>query len=164
MLKYFLFGLFQIQVMLFEQHSGSEMLHGSLQCSIDNFIASSNKFVSSLRRPMPQSFYLPTRLQSSHQCWQRPTSYISYIIPYDQPQVCNIYGPLFQADSMTVGVSLTTTTSNNVLPCSSYLPAQTKYLTSAAVGGAGLDSAPEEVDSMSDDWLFSCDHSPKCRS
>ena len=118
-----LFGLFQIQVLLFEHHSRSEMLRGSLQCSIADLIASSNKFVSSLRRPMLQSLYLPTRLQSSHQRCQRPTPYISYIIPYDQTQVCNIYGPLFQADSMTVGVGLATTTTDNVLPCSSYLPA-----------------------------------------
>ena len=84
------FGLFQTHVLLFEPQSRSEILHGSLQCSIIDFIAQSNKFRSNLRRPMPQSYCLPTRLQSSPQCCQRPTPYISYIIPYNQTQTCNI--------------------------------------------------------------------------
>ena len=88
------FDLFQNHVLLFEHQSRSEILLGSLQCSIANCIAQSNKFLSNLRRPVPQSRCLPRRLQSSHRCCQRPFPYTSYIIPHDQTQVCNIYGPL----------------------------------------------------------------------
>ena len=55
-------------------------------------------------------------------------SIFSYIIPYSQTQDCNIYGPLCQTGSITVGVNLTTATTSTILPCSSYLTSQSAYL------------------------------------
>lgn len=52
----------------------------------------------------------------------------SYIIPYDQTQDCNIYGPICQTGFITVGLNLTSTTTSTVLPCSSYLSSQSAYL------------------------------------
>ena len=52
----------------------------------------------------------------------------SYLIPYGQTQDCNIYGPICQIGSITVEVNLTTATTSTVLPCSSYLSAQSAYL------------------------------------
>ena len=55
-------------------------------------------------------------------------SVFSYMIPYDQKQDCDIYGPICQTGSITVGVNFTTATTSTVLPCSSYLRAQAAYL------------------------------------
>lgn len=52
----------------------------------------------------------------------------SFIIPYDQTQDCDIYGPICQTGLITVGVDLTTATTTTVLPCSSYLSTQSTYL------------------------------------
>ena len=51
-----------------------------------------------------------------------------YIIPYGQTQDCNIYGPVCQTGSITVGVNLSTATTDTILPCSSYLSAQFAHL------------------------------------
>ena len=51
-----------------------------------------------------------------------------YVIPYGQSQDCNIYGPVCQTGSITIGVNLSTATTNTVLPCSSYLSAQFAHL------------------------------------
>ena len=55
-------------------------------------------------------------------------SSFSYIIPYGQTQDCDIYGAICQTGLITVGVNLTTATTSTVLPCSSYLSAQSAYL------------------------------------
>ena len=55
-------------------------------------------------------------------------SSFSYIIPYGQTQDCDIYGPICQTGSITVGVNLTTTATSTILQCSSYLSAQSAYL------------------------------------
>ena len=52
----------------------------------------------------------------------------SYIIPYGEIQECNIYGPICQTGSITVGVNLTSVTTKTVLPCSSHLSAQSAHL------------------------------------
>ena len=92
----------------------------------------------------------------------------SYIIPYGQSQECNIYGLACQTGSITVGVNFTTTTTTTVLPCSSYLTAQSKYLASAVNGHdmgtvemvwAGLGE-PEFVQT----WASNFGQSPECRS
>ena len=58
-----------------------------------------------------------------------------------------------------VAVNLTTTATNTVLPCSSYLSTQSNYL----LGPYNDD--PEMVDGvMPTDWLVSFGHSPECRS
>lgn len=54
-----------------------------------------------------------------------------YIIPCGQTQECDIYGLACQTGSITVGMDLTTATITTVLPCSSYLTAQSSYLVSA---------------------------------
>lgn len=82
-----------------------------------------------------------------------------FIIPYDNSQECNIYGPVCQTGSITVAVNLTTTATNTVLPCSSYLSTQSNYLL-----GSPWNDNPEVVDGMPNDWLVSFGHSPECRS
>ena len=95
----------------------------------------------------------------------------SYIIPFGQTQDCDIYGPLCQTGSITVGINLTTATSNAVLPCSSYLSAQAAYLATendpddpdrngfwsgesdAMVAGSDLER-----------WNANFGQSPECRS
>ena len=87
------------------------------------------------------------------------TTYMPFIIPYDNNQECNIYGPVCQTGFITVAVNLTTTTTNTVLPCSSYLSTQSDYLMGSIDG-----SDPEKVDDLPNDWLVSFGHSPECRS
>ena len=81
---------------------------------------------------------------------------MSYIIPYGQTQECNIYGPLCQTGSITVGVNLTTTTTSTVLPCSSYLTVQSTYMVNSSLNEMGLDWPV--------DWAVSFGQSPECRS
>lgn len=78
----------------------------------------------------------------------------SFIIPYDRTQACDIYGALCQTGSITVGVNLTSKTSSTVLPCSSYLTAQSSFLGSLSID---QDSWPME-------WVTSFGRSPECRS
>ena len=100
----------------------------------------------------------------------------SYIIPYNQPQDCDIYGSPCQVGSITVGVNLTTTTTNTVLPCSSYLSAQWTYLWNqtwfgiptqenqpTANKGEGW-SGERWSDDDDDPWGNSFGQSPQCRS
>ena len=99
------------------------------------------------------------------------TSYssFSYIIPYGQTQDCDIYGPTCQTGSITVAVNLTTATTTTVLPCSSYLSAQSTYLGNAS----GYQYAEDgwwhnDVDSVDDpilaSWNINFGQSPECRS
>ena len=91
----------------------------------------------------------------------------SYIIPFDRTQDCNIYGPLCQTGSITVGVNLTTATTNTVLPCSSYLSAQSAHLNHEQhpddQGGLWWPGVPWDTSDMYD-WEINFGHSPKCRS
>ena len=107
-------------------------------------------------------------------------SNFSYIIPYGQTQDCNIYGPICQTGSITVGVNLTTTATSTILPCSSYLSAQSAYLMdeneNIILGNPNTDwgdsvpgwlGGPE--DQMFDtpdlaDWNTNFGQSPECRS
>ena len=81
-------------------------------------------------------------------------SQFSFIIPYDKTQACDIYGPLCQTGSITVGVDLTSKTTSTVLPCSSYLSAQSSFL-----GPLDIDD-----ESWPGEWVTSFGHSPECRS
>ena len=76
-----------------------------------------------LRHPVTASI-----LNVSSQLFPNTSSFdfsnFPYIIPYGQTQDCNIYGPVCQTGSITVGLNLTTATTNTILPCSSYLSAQ----------------------------------------
>ncbi len=57
------------------------------------------------------------------------TSPFSFFIPYNQTQSCDIYGPICQTGSITVAVSLGIARSTSTtLTCSSYLTAQSAYL------------------------------------
>ena len=58
--------------------------------------------------------------------------YFPFIIPFGQTQECDIYGLACQTGSIKVGINLTTTTMTTVLPCSSYLTAQSCYLVNTA--------------------------------
>lgn len=84
-------------------------------------------------------------------------SSFSYIIPFGQTQDCNIYGPTCQTGSITVGVNLITATTTTVLPCSSYLSAQSSYLNEGndeeGFPGGGQGS-----------WDSNFGQSPECRS
>lgn len=106
----------------------------------------------------------------------------SYLIPYGQTQDCNIYGPICQTGSITVGVNLTTATTSTVLPCSSYLSAQSAYLENenARLIASASNSSTDWVSgdpfwlSGSDDTMFgypdlmdwnsNFGRSPECRS
>ena len=81
-------------------------------------------------------------------------SQFSFIIPYDQTQACDIYGPLCQTGSITVGVDLTSKTTSTVLPCSSYLSAQSSFL-----GPLNIDD-----ESWPAEWATNFGHSPECHS
>lgn len=81
----------------------------------------------------------------------------SYIIPYGQSQECNIFGPICQTGSITVGVNLTHATTSSVLPCSSYLKAQSQYILPETDNYMSLNYAPGP-------WLDYFGHSPECRS
>ena len=107
-------------------------------------------------------------------------SSFSYIIPYGQTQDCNIYGPICQTGSITVGVNLTTATTSTVLPCSSYLSAQSGYLRNETkdlfANNPNTDWGNEDTAWLSDleyyifgypelvDWNKKFGQSPECRS
>lgn len=68
--------------------------------------------------------------ETKHDCnlENESTCKFSYIIPPENTQECNIYGPLCQTGKITVGVDLISQTTTATLPCSLYLTAQSKYL------------------------------------
>ena len=91
-------------------------------------------------------------------------SHFSYIIPYDQTQDCNIYGPLCQTGSITVRLNLSTADTTTILPCSSYLSAQSTHL----VNDFGTDG-PLYADDWRyypelNEWAIKFGQSPECRS
>ena len=88
----------------------------------------------------------------------------SYIIPYGQSQECDIYGPICQTGSINVGVNLTTTITDTVLPCSSYLLTQSQYLQREAVVGPDSPYLYEWQQETPDYWGINFGHSPECRS
>jgi len=89
----------------------------------------------------------------------------SYIIPYGQSQECDIYGPLCQTGSITVAINLTTATTATVLPCSSYLTAQSAYLHSAFSGPYDPHSDDEIIFlNWAWDWQRNFGQSPESRS
>ena len=98
------------------------------------------------------------------------TSVFSYIIPFGQKQDCNIYGPICQTGTITVGVNLTTATTTTVLPCSSYLRAQKAYLEYENYPGVPADDYLWENHKWYLDypilvnWDISFGQSPECRS
>ena len=97
------------------------------------------------------------------------TPAFSYIIPFDQTQDCDIYGPLCQTGSITVGVNLTTATTTTVLPCSSYLSAQATHL---EYENDAYDPVPNQLwengdwvySHLLDNWNTKFGRSPECRS
>ena len=87
-----------------------------------------------------------------------PAGPFSFIIPYSQTQQCDIYGPICQTGSITVGVDLTSITTTATFPCSSYLTAQAAYLSSFQPNpGAIFPFWPG-------DWDSGFGHSPECKS
>lgn len=92
-------------------------------------------------------------------------SSFSYIIPYGQTQDCNIYGPICQTGSITVGVNHTTATTTTVLPCSSYLSAQSSYMVNE-YGDMDGDGFWSDVccDPILESWNMNFGQSPECRS
>lgn len=95
------------------------------------------------------------------------TSLFSYIIPFGQKQECNIYGPICQTGTITVGLNLTTATTTAVLPCSSYLSAQKAYLEYRNHPGVLADDylwENHEGDPILVDWDINFGQSAECRS
>lgn len=82
-----------------------------------------------------------------------------YIIPFDQSQQCDIFGPICQTGLITVGVSLASSTTTTTLPCSSYLTSQADYLLSAKLESGGHITLLEARE-----WLTSFGRSPSCKS
>ena len=93
----------------------------------------------------------------------------SYIIPFNQKQDCDIYGPLCQTGSITVGLNLTTATATTVIPCSSYLSAQSAYL-AYQNDPIDLPDSDELWDNGHDNdtdlgkWIVGFGQSPECKS
>lgn len=96
---------------------------------------------------------------STSSSWASEASKFSYIIPYGQPQECDIYGPLCQTGSITVTVNLANVTTATVLPCSSYLTLQSSYV---AVVSALREMAPFGY--LSNTWYTSFGRSSQCTS
>ena len=89
----------------------------------------------------------------------------SYIIPYDQTENCNIYGPICQTGSITVGLNRTTAIPTTVVPCSSYLSAQSTYLNNfVSADGDPFFSGEWFGYPELEDWGISFGRSPECRS
>ena len=92
-------------------------------------------------------------------------SQFSFIIPYNQTQACDIYGPLCQTGSITVGVDLTSQTSTTVLPCSSYLTAQSSFLVSSPDDVTPDDDDYDYIfDNWPTEWQTNFGRSPECHS
>ena len=98
-------------------------------------------------------------------------SNFSYIVPYGQRQDCDIFGPICQTGSITVGVNLTTTATSTILPCSSYLSAQSAYLVNEnekewGPGAPRWTGVNDYLSRYSDlaDWNTQFGQSPECRS
>lgn len=88
----------------------------------------------------------------------QPHQSFSFVIPAKNTQECNIYGPLCQTGSITVGVDLTSITTTTTLPCSSYLTAQSSYLNLA-------NPFPCEIKPFFPDvWKSGFGRSPECTS
>ena len=90
-----------------------------------------------------------------------------YTIPYNQTQECDIYGLACQTGSITVGVNLITTTTTTVVPCSSYLTAQSKYLVGAVGGQDDYLHMTWDADGQLDfvrTWASNFGRSPECSS
>ena len=87
-------------------------------------------------------------------------SSFSFIIPYNQTQSCDIYGPLCQTGSITVAVSLGAGTTTTALPCSSYLTAQSSYLS----GFQDPDEPGAIFPRWPLDWERGFGRSPECKS
>jgi len=89
-----------------------------------------------------------------------PENQFPYLIPYNQSQSCDIYGPICQTGLVTVDVSLNNTQSTaTTLPCSSYLAAQSTYLELPNAGEPGALFPRFPVD-----WLTGFGRSPQCKS
>ena len=113
------------------------------------------------------SFAVNSTIAASTNTSTSEASQFSFIIPYNQTQACDIYGPLCQTGSITVGVNLTSKTSTTVLPCSSYLTAQSSFLVSE--GYAGESDLEESGIAIGDgdwptEWWIDFGRSPECRS
>ena len=140
------------------------------------------EMVSSLQRPVTASI-----LNVSSQLFPNTSSLnvsnFPYVIPYGQTQDCNIFGPVCQTGSITVGVNLTTATTNTVLPCSSYLSAQSAHLEYLQYEGfpqiyPDVNDSSELAQDLAEygwigvvdfiprlrDWNINFGHSPECRS
>ena len=89
------------------------------------------------------------------------SSSFSFLIPYNQTQSCDIYGPICQTGFITVAVSLNSTrTTSSTLACSSYLTAQSAYLSAfndPQQPGANFPFWPY-------DWQSNFGRSPECKS
>ena len=115
-------------------------------------------------QPVPQPSVTNSSANLSVQTFNSTSSStvppFSYIIPYGLLQECDIYGPICQTGSITVGVNLTYATTTSVLPCSSYLKAQSQYLRSP--DDVSFDNIVWEDEP--DDWVSNFGRSPECKS
>ena len=88
------------------------------------------------------------------------SSSFSFLIPYNQTQTCDIYGPLCQTGSITVPVSRGAETTTTTLPCSSYLTAQSSYIS----GFQDPDEPGAIFARWPVDWQNGFGRSPECKS
>ena len=81
-----------------------------------------------------------------------------FIIPYNQTQECNIYGPICQTGVITVGIDLISTTTTTTMPCSSYLTSQSSYI-------SHFNFFPDAIKPFwPAEWKVGFGRSPECTS
>lgn len=87
----------------------------------------------------------------------------SFIIPKENTQGCNIFGPLCQTGSITVGIGSVNATATTTLPCSDYLTLQSKYLNEWNENFQSDEKYHCPVMPVSDeDWMREFGHGPEC--
>ena len=109
---------------------------------------------------------------NSSWAWWNQT-YPNYVpLASDQAGNCDVFGPLCQTGTVTVGVNLSSTTTTTVIPCSSYLSQQASSIAPDWGSEYPLDIYPYEMHDWPDTylvgkvfpWLSSFGHSPQCTS
>ena len=95
----------------------------------------------------------------STRAFRDPYAFFSFVVPYETHQSCNIYGPICQTGSITVGVSSRNTTTTTTTTCSSYLSSQSAWLKA---------HNPREGENFAynwpEQWRTNFGRSPECKS
>ena len=132
-----------------------------------NLSAQFGLLLGSVKQPPVTTSTVNASEQSFSNTSSTNSSGFSYIIPYGHMQDCDIYGPICQTGSITVGI--TSADTSTVLPCSFYLSAQSTHLATEDSPGGGQGFWENHVEDTSNDtglvdWDRNFGQSPECRS